>query len=614
MCGIAGIYDNSLYPEQRRKLIGQMSQIMSHRGPDHAGIWIENEVAFAHNRLKIIDLSDSANQPFEYEDCVLTFNGEIYNYIELREQLIDEGYTFRTQSDTEVVIIAYHRWGIDCVKHFVGMWAFAIWDKVRRRMFCSRDRFGIKPFNYIFQSNRFYFASEVKALSSLPGFQKNLNIQNLNRALILGWPCYKDETNYEHIKALPASSNLVIEHDQVRIFRYWDLSDEPNGSANLPVEERRERFLDLFSGVVKVHSRSDVSLGGCLSGGIDSSSIASMHCHLFPEKQYKTFTIYYTGKDTVDERPFADEVARKYSQVEAHYFSPLDDDIARHYSMATFHADGPLLSSSYLSQYFVMKDARKNGVKVLLDGQGSDEYLLGYLHTFSRLIGADIRHLKPFPAMKMLMAHKNYHQLSISQTAQVLAKSLFMSQFGEGKVYEYEYNKFKPLLNGSMAKGAQVELLQKSRNMTDNFSYHLLFTTSLPALLHFEDRNSMAFSIESRVPFLDHRLVEYVYHLPAGDKILDTGETKSILRRALKDILPDAIANRKDKKAFVTPGEVLWLRGPLKHLLDIDYQLLYWLEPQSMKKMVADYKLGDNSNAKMVWKLAAMHYWIKHFA
>ncbi len=260
-----------------------------------------------------------------------------------------------------------------------------------------------------------------------------------------------------------------------------------------------------------------------------------------------------------------------------------------------------------------MKHARKNGVKVLLDGQGSDEYLMGYLHTFSRLIGSEIKQFKPFSAMQLLIAHKNYHRLSVMQTAQVMAKSLFMSRYGEQEVYEHEYNKFRPLLNGSAMKQAPIEFKKGEGSLSDNFVYQMLFTTSLPTLLHFEDRNSMAFSIESRVPFLDHRLVEYSFCLPSYDKISKTGETKSILRRSMKNILPDAIAIRKDKKAFNTPGETQWLRNTLQHLLKIDYERLYWLDTKSIKAMVSSYEKGDNSQAKTVWKLAAINYWLKNF-
>lgn len=608
MCGIAGIFDAGAGLEESRSLMDNMLRAMSHRGPDHTGVYEAMPLMLGHNRLSIIDLSEAAHQPFKYGHVILILNGEIYNHQELRIQLSDLGFTFRTSSDTEVVAAAYIAWGDRCVDHFIGMWAFAIWDKEKRVLFCSRDRFGIKPFSYMHQGNKFYFASEYKALRKVPFFEPKVNEAQIGRGLNLGWTSYKDETYFEQIKNLEAGCNLLFDGQQMKIWKYWDIDLEHK--ISLGEDEMCERFLELFSDSVKLQLRSDVKLGTCLSGGLDSSSILSMVSSLQKGMDLDAFTIYYGGLNEVDERPWAAQVIEKYPNISWHTFQPHDDQILEAFEKTHYHIETPLSSSSPISQYFVMNMAADQKVKVLLDGQGADEYLAGYMHAFDRLIGQKIARLQFVKALKALYWHQKRHKLSHQQFLFMVLKSLIASTSGEHKFFSYAYrNKNEQVLTDSKQQIPFSINGAPTNNSFDHYLYHQVFTTSLPSLLHYEDRNSMAFSIESRVPFLDHRLVEYCFQLGNHEKIKE-GETKKILRNAMDGILPEGIKTRQDKKGFVTPGEDKWLRGPLKSLLHVDFKDHPFVNNDKARKVVADYIQGK-PNSLLTWRIISLHHWLK---
>ncbi|HWB63311.1 MAG TPA: asparagine synthase (glutamine-hydrolyzing) [Chitinophagales bacterium] len=609
MCGIAGFVDLKLTEGQKRELGMKMLGVIKHRGPENSSVWVNEKVCLGHNRLKIIDLSDEANQPFEYEGLQLIFNGEIYNYIEIRRELEKAGYAFHTQSDTEVICAAYKKWGEACVEQFIGMWAFALWDGANGKLFCSRDRFGIKPFYYTEINGGLYFASEYKALKEVPGFDNTTNTRQMQRGLIMAWAAYKNETYYQSVKILEPACNLIWQNGALSIKKYWDLNLQAP-KAQMGFNEKKETFFNLFHESIALHARSDVQNGMCLSGGLDSSSIASIYSSLFPRSTIKSFSIYYEGATGVDERPFVREVVNKYPNIQPFYFSPAENDIAEHFHNAAYHADVPVFGSSYLSQYFLMKLAKSEGVTVVLDGQGSDEYLGGYLHSFYRLLAADFSSLHWGKAISTYLAHINRENYGAKKAFDIAAKSLVSVFSNEERIYNLEFHRG----NRYFKQNTELHFEDKSSDRFDNFLYHLLLNTTLPTLLHFEDRNSMAFSLESRVPFLNHKLVEFAFSLAMEDKINTRAETKYILREALKPVLPQAIYERKDKKGFVTPGEILWLNGPLKFLLDIDYNALGFMNTDVVKGEIERYKAGDTSNGKMVWRIAATHYWLKHFA
>lgn len=615
MCGIAGFFNSRLNKEPALEGLERMLQSIAHRGPDARGVWWGNGIAFGHNRLSIIDLSHQADQPMHYRNNVMVFNGEVYNYLEIRNELTHKGYSFTTQSDTEVVMAAYLEWGMDCVTHFVGMWAFALYDAERNLVFASRDRFGIKPFYYISKENSFYFSSELKGLKSTPIFSNDLNLNQVSRGLQMGWLCYNDETYFEDIAALPAAHNLVIrfsnnEIDKIEISRYWDIYTGEYSHSSFA--EKTEQFRHMFAESIALHMRSDVPVATCLSGGLDSSAIVSEVQHQHPGVSYKSFSIYYDGDGEVDERPFIYEVINKYPSIEPFYKKPTDEEVKADFHKALFHADVPATGSSFISQYFLMKLIAENGIKVVLDGQGSDEFLGGYMHSYYRLVADMIRGGRFGDAFSTTNAVAANLALAGKKKYTHFAKSLLSSVSSEQHLYAMEYRNYYPFLLNEKPTQTPFYLTDPPGTKLDRFLYNLMFSTSLPSLLQYEDRNSMAFSIESRVPFLDHRLVEFAFSLRNDDKIKGI-ETKRILRHSLADVLPQAIVNRKDKKGFVTPGETKWLRGPLSHLTDINYSNMPFLRKDLVNNIMEKHRKGDNSQSVLAWRIATLNYWIQNF-
>lgn len=607
MCGIIGFIDPELELHQKEKIGHQMLQRIIHRGPDASKLVTDQHCCLGHNRLSIIDLSTASDQPFSVDHLVMVYNGEVYNYLELKEELLQLGYTFTTQSDTEVILKAYQAWGESCVNRFVGMWAFAIYNTETNILFCSRDRFGIKPFYYIHHGGQFYFASEVKAFYDLPFFNPALNTKQVYRGLNLGWISYHDETYFEQVKSLPPAHNLIFHNNFVELDTYWVLEKK---ELNLSYEQAVDAFKSQFFETVKIHLRSDVKVGACLSGGIDSSSLIATMSTLDPIP-LESFTIYYEGKDAVDERPWVKEVIEAYDNIHPHYFTPSDADIQNAFSKILYHQDAPLPGSSPVSQYFLMQLAGQHKIKVVMDGQGSDEYLLGYLHFYYSIYAQLFKNRQFSTALNTLKKHKSTQGLGLKESLVILGKSVAKYILGEHGYKRKEFfNKFPNVLKDNM----EEDLWQSFDNgiPVDSVTQNALFLDTLPSLLHFEDRNSMAFSIESRVPFLDHRLVEMAYSLPYTYKLND-GITKKILRDALKGILPEKIAQRTDKKGFVTPGEIKWLRGPLKHLLATE-NLTHLGDLCNLDKvhdLIREFDKGDNSNAQMVWRLVALNEWRK---
>jgi asparagine synthase (glutamine-hydrolysing) len=610
MCGIAGFIAASFDRNRQQDVLRQMLDPIAHRGPDAEGMWFSAQTALGHRRLKIIDLSDSANQPFTDGDYTIVFNGEIYNYIEIRSELQSLGHHFVTQGDTEVIIKAYQAWGSDCVSRFMGMWAFAIWDSREEKLFCSRDRFGIKPFYYAVLPQGFFFSSEYKSFKALSFFDRSLNEQQLWRGIGMLWAGYYDQTFYKNLKQLEPASHLLWQAGKIQISSYWQAGNE-EALKDLPFEEKVERFRKSFLDSVRLHSRSDVETGMNLSGGLDSSSIASAFAHLFPAQKVKAFTMYFTGAGGVDERPFVQHVLNRFPGIESHTATAEEDEVREAFEQLSSMADVPVFGSAYLSQYLVMKLARANGVTVLLNGQGADEYLAGYRHVIYRLVADALNQGRFGRAIALLSGLHSREGLGLKQTASAGIRSLAALGLSEQQIYQAEYRQFNSLLAQSPAP---LQFEDPFRSKTNNALYHLLMHTTLPTLLHFEDRNSMAFSLESRVPFLDHRLVELSFALASSDKVTDDYVTKHILREAMKPMLPEAIYARKDKKGFVTPGELRWLAGPLSHLLEQDLSVIPGMRKDKLKALIADYKAGDRSRSKLVWSLAATCYWLRHHA
>ena len=611
MCGIHGFISPKLSVDSAKSLIKKMVDSTQHRGPDFSDYSSIPPVYFGHNRLSIIDLSEDSNQPMTIGKYTIVYNGEVYNYKEIRAKLKQKGVAFSTSSDTEVILQSFIVNGEKCIEEFVGMWAFAIFNNNDNSLFCSRDRFGIKPFYYISSGTEFYFASEIKSLRQTPRFTRNLNLDQVSRGMQLGWVVDKTETYYDCISALEPGTNLFYREGQINKKQYWEVSKKTSRS-NLSFDDATERFKEMFNDSMQLHLRSDVPVGATLSGGIDSSSIV---CNILKNeraKELNTFSIYYEGKLAVDEREFIKEIESKYkNQFHLFYDSPATSQIEEDFFKISNTMDFPLSGSSPISQYYVMNLVSQKGIKVVLSGQGADDYMGGYMHSYYRYFADKMASFQPLNLYKEFKSYKENYSPNFSKQIDILLKSSLSLFLSEKKLYSLEYKKYHPFLDKNPKERAGVLLSNDSLSRFNSFHRGLINVSSLPTLLHYEDRNSMAHSVESRVPFLDHRMVEFLFTLSDNHKIRE-GFTKRILRDSQKENLPPKITWRTDKKGFVTPGEVLWLRGSMKHLLELDYAELSFVDQKKCKRVIDDFKKGNNKQANLVWRLAHLNYWLKN--
>ncbi len=574
MCGIAGIYSFTLNQADADDL-HRMTREMIHRGPDDEGFFIDREIGLGFRRLSILDLSQSGHQPMSNADRTLwiVFNGEIYNYIELREELKTLGYAFRSQTDTEVILAAYDAWGENCLNRFNGMWAFAIWDVKKRELFCARDRFGVKPFYYFRDKENFVFASEIKCILTHPRVRREPNENIIAHFLIENIRDWNDETFFRDIFQLQPGHCLRICKGAIDIRPYYRLDPDQKPSSGLSDEAAAERFYELFEDAVKLRLRSDVPVGSCLSGGLDSSSIVCVLNRLLKSEsvsgeqigdRQKTFSAHSELK-SVDESRYMDAVVEQ-TGAERNIVLPTDRELARVLDHFITHLEEPFPSTSIFAQYCVMRLAQRRGIKVLLDGQGADETLAGYNHAYMPYFAGLLRKGRLWRLWKesRLLERKLspgawltivFFALPAGIGSYLYSRSILRLPYGVNRNFMKSAMSRKKL-----ARDAETGLNQKLLN---DMRY------ILRSLLMYEDKNSMAFSIESRVPFLDYRLVEYVFSLPDRFKIR-RGLRKAVLRDAMKGVVPDMILERRDKIGFAT-AEMLWLcEGPLrKKMLEI---------------------------------------------
>lgn len=587
-----------------------MLDAQRHRGPDGNGIFTEGPVSLGHLRLSIIDLSESGAQPMHYADrYVITYNGEVYNYRELRGELEAAGYHFNSTSDTEVILAAYAEWGDHCVHRFNGMWSFAIYDRQKQSLFCSRDRFGIKPFLYLKTDKNLIFASEVKALRIMPEFDDTLNRAQLIRYLQFGWLFNGSETLFENVFALPAGHNLRVVSGTFHAYRYWNY---PEGRKETGVDA--EAFRKLFFDSVRLQLRSDVPVGACLSGGLDSSSIVSAMRKIEPDTKIKTFTAFYGEGGFFDERPFVSEVVAA-SNTEDFYTSPTETEVEAALDDILWSQDFPIGSSSPVSQYFVMKKIGASGIKVVLDGQGADEYLGGYLHFYYRYFADLLRSLSIGSFLRQITLYYRHHSKNVRNWLDTVIRSFIIATVGETLyfrlVLKYQFD------DVSISPESPDQILSflniKEKSRWSSISASEMMNTTLPTLLHLEDRNSMRFSLESRVPFLDHHLVEHVTALPVNN-IVDGEWTKKILRAAMKGVLPEKIRLRRDKRGFVTPGEMEWLNRLIDECLKsgtAHVQLDGILSSEKTRRVLEKVRRGEKKNLPLAWRLVMLIKWVK---
>ena len=597
MCGIAGIVSLNPALVQQQKL-QSMATALEHRGPDGQGFWInENgQVGFAHRRLSVIDLSSAGSQPMHYLDrYTIVYNGEIYNYLELREELKKKGYQFHSDSDTEVVLAAYDCYGSECVQHFDGMFALAIWDNLEQHLFAARDRFGEKPFHYFLDGEQFVFASEMKALWAM-GIAKQRNNAMLLNYLTIGYTSnalHPEQSFFEAIHKLPAASRLgYYPHSgQLTIDKYWDLDKEHQPAFN--IDEAQEQFRYLFFDAVNKRLRSDVAVGTSLSGGLDSSSIvaaiqASGSNGQAPNLQ--TFSAVFPGFEK-DESKYISMVAEQF-RLQRHTVGPTAAGFINDFDRLMYHQEEPIQSASIYAQYKVYELARQYGVTVLLDGQGADETLGGYdkyHHWYwqellkGRKFGL-LQKERETTTKKVDWGYRNYMAAFFPSLA---AKRLETNLYRQVKDH--------PSINtGFLAAHFDRTMLHKPvvEKLNDMLYYNTL-QLGLEELLRYADRNSMAFSREVRLPFLSHELVEFIFSLPSSCKIKE-GNTKWLLRKTMDQRLPSPIVWRKDKIGF-EPPQYTWMQEPA--VMDMIHE--------SKKKLVQQGILKPSSLEKPVIAVTA---------
>jgi asparagine synthase (glutamine-hydrolysing) len=539
-------------------LIKAMNAMVSHRGPDNDGIYIKGNLALGHRRLSILDLSTASHQPMQRKNCIITYNGEVYNYIELREELQKLGHTFITSSDTEVILSAYQHWGTDAFKRFNGMWAFALYDSEKNDLIFCRDHFGIKPLYFTETDNYFLAGSEIKQFKAVHDFRSILDKKSVVNFLAKGWLNYSSATFFEGVQELRPGCYLKYNlNEHSFIIKQWYDLDASVMPIKISEKEAIEEVRKLFLDSVKIRMRSDVKVGSCLSGGIDSSSIvATVHSNAMANDAFATITSCYSDQ-LYDEQRFSDKVTDQTKFKAIKVFPDLNnlwDE--KHFDKMIFHQDQPFNSASHYSEFNVFKTAREHGMIVMLDGQGSDEYLCGYGEFFIIYVKSLLRSFRFRKVVSELKCKATHRKRSLLKEIKAFIKSAYFYPIADGIKSVAVKKKYRWLAD-SWSEIARREVVDFNSKNIRHLSIEEISYSSIPYQLHSEDRNSMMFSIESRLPFLDHRLVEYVIGLPDSYKIKN-GYTKHVLREAISE-LPEEIRFRKDKMGFVAPDEV-WMR------------------------------------------------------
>jgi asparagine synthase (glutamine-hydrolysing) len=624
MCGIAGIINlrNEEIPHLESSL-SVMNTIQIHRGPDGHNTWThpQRHTGFAHRRLSIIDIQTGAQPMTNLAGNTICYNGEIYNYLELKKEL--SSYSFKTSSDTEVILAAYEKWGEDCVNHLRGMFAFAIWDEKKGQVFCSRDRFGIKPFYYCQTGDNFYFASEAKAL--LPFLPEiKTNVRALKEYLFFQL-CIGENTLFEGIKELPPAHKLFLWKGQVKLERYWevyydlDFDHTPKYFA--------EKLEELIYDSLRLHTRSDVPVGAYVSGGIDSGIIASVASRFNSGGHEQLgFTGKFSYGELYDESFYARKVAEKVG-LGLHEVDITSSDFMDTIRQVIYHLDYPVAGPGSFPQYHVSKLAAKHR-KVVLGGQGGDEIFGGYTRYLIAYFEQCIK-----GAIDNTLTSGNfvvtYESIIPNLVSLKNYKPLLKEFFKDGLFEPIDQRYFRLINRAPDLKGeirweelgdyAPFETFREifNGNNVGKESYfdkmtHFDFKTLLPALLQVEDRMSMAHGLESRVPFLDHPLVEFAATMPADVKFKD-GTLKKILTNTMHKELPQEILDRKDKMGFPVPLND-WIKGDLKEFISDIFASRSALDrPYFNSSEIRKSQSNESQFGRKVWGLLCLELWHQEF-
>jgi asparagine synthase (glutamine-hydrolysing) len=659
MCGLAAIFQ--LSPHLNAGVLARMADLIVHRGPDGEGYALGRQASvdflagrdtphadmsglafrptmefddadvkwtwgLAHRRLSILDLAATGHQPMCSSDerYVITYNGEVYNYLELKQELVNHGYAFKGRSDTEVIIAAYAHWGVGCLQRFNGMFAFVLVDTVERSVFAARDRFGVKPL-YLFKTPRnCVFASEIKQFSALPQWNPMLDWQNAQDFMISGLSDHNQGTLFSGVTQIQGGHFIKSPFDQLHTAQptAWYRLDAGGIQMQMSFEEAASRFSELFSKSVQLRLRADVPVGTALSGGLDSSSIVcevTAQLKAMGQGAQKSFSIC-SAIPQYDERKFID-IVTEATGVDAHHFYPETDVLLKDLPDIVWHQDEPFAGTSIFAEWSVYKLARSQGVKVTLDGHGADEMLCGY-HQFFWVYLNDL--LSKGRAGQWMTEARHLNKVHGYALSDIIRSQLVMAV----------PSRWVRLLRNTLRnEGANRHLLSNKQsqvlviddphervrpffNNVASESVRELTQTSVPVQLHWADRDSMAHSVESRLPFLDYRLVEFVTACSDSYKI-GNGTTKRLLRKGMERNLPPQIAQRQDKMGFVTPEQV-WL---------CDQQGAYFSDWLKSKEDLARSILSETSIQRahrilqkrerynrFAWRTLSMVMWAERFS
>ncbi len=622
MCGIVGFYSKRT---DKKPIIEQQLKILYHRGPDDNNIYLNQNIALGHTRLAIIDINH-AQQPMKDNSSryILIFNGEIYNYLELRQHLVSKGMKFKTHSDTEVLLNMYIYYGKKCLSKLNGMFAFAIYDKVEDSMFLARDHFGIKPLYYTYKDNDFIFASEVKAILKYPGIKVKSDMQSINEYLTFQ-VMLKKHTLFKNIHALEPATYMIVQNGKVKEKKkYWELDYNIDDSKS--EEQYTGELLHLLGNTMNIQTRSDVPVGAYLSGGIDSSLVSTLASKNY-FGDFHTFCGGFKDSKDFDETYYAQIVHKTINSIH-HEIFPTSQDFADNFEDIIYHMDYPEAGPGVFSQYMVSKLASQH-VKVVLGGQGGDEIFGGYTryaiaYLEQALKGAifetseEGKHLVTLQSIIPNMSQlKNYIPLLKEQFKDGLFDPMDERYYrmmnrshNLGDIYKHDFLETIEQ-NQLLDKFKQVFNHPETKSYFNKMTYFDL-KTLLPALLHVEDRMSMAVSIESRVPILDYRIVELAAKMPPAMKF-SGGKTKAMLISSVKNILPKEIINRKDKMGFPTPINN-WLSGDLKeYALDIltsqQARNRGYLNTNEIEKQISE----SGKFSRDIWGALSLEMWHRKF-
>lgn len=605
MCGISGVYSgNGHVTSEDVNVVKSMNNAQFHRGPDAEGLFFDADCALGHRRLAIIDLTPQGEQPFTSEDgrYKMTYNGEIFNYKELREELIKCGHTFRTTNDVEVLLIAYLHFKEECLNKLNGMFAFAIYDTKDKTLFIARDRFGIKPFYYTFLNQKFYFASEIKALKCISGLNKSIDEHTMFNYFCFNRTDIYDETFNRNIKRLPKGHFAKIDAGGISIKQWWNAEWFIQQNNDDTYDKVLSTIENLLISSVDLRLRSDVPVGSCLSGGLDSSIITGvLYDRLTVPKEYKTFTASFPGY-AIDETKYVDLLNQKYPFQNFRTF-PNGNGAFENITEFINVNDEPTTSPSFYSQYEVMRLAKQHGITVLLDGQGGDESFAGYQYfhgfNFTRLY-------KQGKYGKLLVElYSAYSRKQEKEAFQTFIFQILPDYIRKRLLYRTLPNINKDFFYHHIDNSVIYNDFFKADSLNKSLVKH--FQYKLEHLLRTEDRNSMAFQIEARVPYLDYRLVEYMLSIDENLKI-QKGENKILQKKSLGKYTISEIENRLDKIGFGTPADD-WMRSEnWEKMTNINFNKACEYFPQIF-----------NSNSKLKynlydrWKINQLVIWYENF-